>query len=253
MWRRRYERMCTCPGGFVYNRATMWRGARVYPALIAAATASRIALAHDLVTPPSTAPSSAPKVLLSTSTEAEPGPGPTRAQSAGRVLLDLRTGWGLPLGEARSFATGRGAADVAVGYETVSGRSAGITGGMSSLDASLAGLRETTFQFGIDLGYRPPVRGAIEPWIALGFAWQILWLARADFSMKAVGPEFPIVRLGAEYRTTDGMGIGPFAAFAYRRYDPVSVQGITPLELTSVTRRDAWIVLGISASWSLSR
>jgi hypothetical protein len=234
----------------------MGRGVRVYLAMVAtAATVTRISLAHDLVTPADhPEPSSLAKTVPPSPARAEEVPAPTSGdRRSSAVLLDLRTGVGLPLGEARTFATGRGAADVALGYLTGSGRYAGVTAGASELDSSLSGFHETTFQFGVDLGYRPTMRGKIEPWIGLGFAWQILWLTKADFNMKAVGPQFPIVRLGADYRLTDDVAIGPFAAFAYRRYDPFSVEGQTPLELTRVTRRDAWILLGVSASFWVSR
>lgn len=234
----------------------MQRSARVYLAVVAAAvTPSRISLAHDLVTAPAhPGPSTLSRTLPASLAEAEQG----RSIASGdrqpsALLLEMRSGYGLPLGEARSFATGRGAVDVAFGYLSDWGRYAAVTVGVSKLDSNLAGFHETTFQFGVDLGYRPRPRGRIEPWIGLGFAWQTLWLTKADFYMKAVGPQFPIVRLGADYRLADGFAIGPFAAFAYRRYDPFSVEGQTPLELMSVTGRDAWILVGVSATLGIAR
>jgi hypothetical protein len=169
------------------------------------------------------------------------------------VVLDLRTGFGLPLGEARRFANSRGAADVALGYLASSGRYAGVTAGYSKLDSSVPDFNESTFQFGVDLAYRPRVLGRVEPWLGLGFAWQILWLTKGDFYMKAVGPEFPIVRLGADIRLSEGIAVGPFAAFAYRRYDPFSIEGQTPVELRGIAQRDEWLMLGVSASFGVGR
>lgn len=245
--------MCTPNVWFDYYQAHMQRGVRVHLTIVAAITTSRIALAHDLVTPAQPVPRTLPTPVPTSPLEAEQTTDLSgRATHPSALLLDLRTGFGLPLGEARTFATGRSAVDVALGYLSGSDRYAGVTAGVSQLDSSLSGFRETTFQFGVDLGYRPAVRGRIEPWIGLGFAWQILWLTRADFYMKGVGPEFPIVRLGADYRLTDDVAIGPFAAFAYRRYDPFSVEGQTPVELKGVTGRDAWILLGVSAHFWVS-
>jgi hypothetical protein len=229
-------------------------GSAVGVAVVAVgSTASAEVLAHDLVTltpePARGTPSSfvmrieQDKTPLIVSDDRRPS----------AVLLDLRTGLGLPLGEARSFANGRGAADVALGYLAGSGRYAGVTAGVSKLDSSISQFAETTFQLGVDLAYRPTVPGKVEPWIGIGFAWQFMWLTKGDFYMKAVGPEFPIVRLGAEIRLSDGIAVGPFASFAYRRYDPFSVEGQTPVELRGITRRDGWMLLGVSASFGVAR
>jgi hypothetical protein len=218
--------------------------------MLAAVATTRVSLAHDLVTAPARLQPATHPGTPSPAAEAERES--DLASEAGHpsaLLLDLRAGWGVPLGEARTFATSRQAADIAFGYLSGSGRYAGVTGGVSRVDSIVSGFRETTFQFGVDLAYRPRLRGRLEPWIGLGFAWQILWLTRADFSMKAIGPQFPIVRLGADYRVADQFTIGPFAAFAYRRYDPFSVEGQTPVELRTVSGRDAWIVLGVSAKF----
>jgi hypothetical protein len=231
----------------------MHRGIRIRLAMIAALGASRTSTAHDLVTSP-VRPETPQKALPSSPTEAEQMPNlDARNTGPSALLLDLRTGLGLPLGEARTFATDRGAADFAIGYMAGSGRYAGVSAGFSELDSSLSGFHEKTFQFGVDLAYWPRLPGKIEPWIGLGFAWQTLWLTKADFHMKAVGPQFPIVRLGAAYRLADEIAVGPFAAFAYRRYDPFSVEGQTPVELRTVTGRDAWLFLGVSATFSMLR
>jgi hypothetical protein len=204
---------------------------------------------HDLIT---TSPERPIAVASSAPVEREKAqPIAAEDQRPSALLLDLRTGFGLPLGEARSFANSRGAADIALGYLAGSGRYAGVTAGFSKLDSRVASLAESTFQFGVDLAYRPTVPGKVEPWIALGFAWQIMWLTQGDFYMKAVGPQFPIVRLGANIRLSDRLAVGPFGAFAYRRYDPFSLEGQTPVELRGISRRDGWLLIGVSASFNL--
>jgi hypothetical protein len=223
--------------------------------MFAVATANRTSLAHDLVTIPDQLELS-PRSQATQPSLAEPESTPRLAERVPRasaLLLNLRSGLGLPLGEARTFATSRGAVDVALGYLSGSSRYAGVTAGLSQIDSRISGFRETTFQFGVDLAYRAPLPGRIEPWLGLGFAWQILWLTQRDFYMKAFGPQFPIVRVGVDYRLGDHFAIGPFAAFAYRRYDPYSVEGQTPVELSKIDRRDGWILLGVSASFWAAR
>jgi hypothetical protein len=214
---------------------------------------STVGHAHDLIT---TTPESARLAQTTTPPRAlseTPLAIADEDRQRSAVLLDLRTGFGLPLGEARRFANGRGAADVALGYLASSGRYAGVTAGYSRLDSNVSDFAESTFQFGVDLAYHARVPGRVEPWMGLGFAWQILWLTRGDFYMKAVGPEFPIVRLGADIRLSDGIAVGPFAAFAYRRYDAFSIEGQTPVELRGIAKRDEWLMLGVSASFGVGR
>src|SRR5436190_604404 len=123
----------------------MRQGCRFFLALIALATANRTALAHDLVTTPVHLDLS-PGQQVARPSPAEPESTTQLAEGKPRssaLLLNLRSGLGLPLGEARTVATSRGAVDLALGYLSGSSRYAGVTAGLSQIDSKLSGFRET--------------------------------------------------------------------------------------------------------------
>jgi hypothetical protein len=211
------------------------------------------ASAHDLVTVPVKVPSAVTPAMPVTPPEQTELEREAQRLRASSLMLDLRAALGAPLRGVAPVATGLGDADVAIGYLTEAGRYAGITVGLSQLDTRSSGLHETTLAFGVDLAYRFSLPGRIEPWLGLGFAWQVVWLSRAEFHERAVGPEFPVARIGVGYKLGDDISVGPFAAFAYRRYDPWSIEGLTPIELGRNEGREEWLLVGVSASFRAAR
>jgi hypothetical protein len=108
-------------------------------------------------------------------------------------------------------------------------------------------------RFGVMGAYHILPTAQFDPWIGVGLGYEILNLSASaggksvDFSVTGI--EFLNLQLGGDYRATENIRVGPFAAFSLGQYSSVSSGG-NSADITK-TGLHQWLTLGVRGAYDL--
>ena len=178
---------------------------------------------------------------------------PPPSIGGGKLVLGLRLGYSLPMGAASENNNGSSekmtdgvsghfpiwldvgylvSSDVLLGLY---GQYAfgGVAGSVKANcdQASSAGIScsASDIRFGIQVQYYPSRQKKVDPWIGVGFGYELLKIslsgAGQDGSVTAKGFEFANLQAGLDFKALHNLGVGPFVSFSLGQYDSTSTSG----------------------------
>ena len=178
--------------------------------------------------------------------------------------LAVRTGFALPAGE--SFRSSGALSDAVagyvplrfdIGYRLAEHYYFGVTGQFAAVVAngcpSGTSCSGTNVRLGGMLAYHVLPSRRIDPWVGVGVAYEQLSISRSigdeRVDISARGLEYFDVELGADYRATNALRIGPVLSSSVGRFTTVNVNGVPAGDFAPTVH--AWVMLGLRGAYDL--
>ena len=111
-------------------------------------------------------------------------------------------------------------------------------------------------RFGVQAQYHPIEAILLDPWVGLGFGYEILKTNAkiGSGSVTLKGFEFANLQAGLDFRLGRFLGLGPFVSFSLGQYSSMSVSGSYPGGQSGGIGEKAlheWLMVGLHASLML--
>jgi hypothetical protein len=111
-------------------------------------------------------------------------------------------------------------------------------------------------RLGLELSFHLVPGASLDPWmgVGVGYEWLLVSLSsggqRQDLTLR--GFEFLNLQLGADFAVSQGLKIGPFAAFSLGRYGDESTSGVLGSVSGEVADKKVheWLLLGLRATFN---
>jgi outer membrane protein W len=204
------------------------------------------------------------------SAKAEESASVSTADLAGKLVLGVRLGFGFPIGKTTGEDSFKFSNMVPIwldlGYKFTPNLMVGLYGhyafaGISDCYSN-AECSAYVWRFGAQVQYEFSPEGTIDPWVGLGIGYEISGgkiTVTADgeslestFQLK--GFEFANLQVGADYKVSPTVGVGPFVSFSLGRYaSGEQTRPGLPTESGGVENKTMheWLVLGVRGSFLL--
>lgn len=109
-----------------------------------------------------------------------------------------------------------------------------------SVDCSVSQLR-----FGVQGQYQLSPGQSINPWFGLGIGMEMLDSKVGDLKGGFSGFEFANLQVGADFKATDSLGIGPFVGFSLGQYSSTTGDNGTDIEDKGLHQ---WLTIGVKGT-----
>ena len=106
------------------------------------------------------------------------------------------------------------------------------------------------WNFGIEAIYNLMPSQFVQPWLGVGFGYEILSRSRDGYDTSHKGLELGNLELGIDFALSKSFTIGPFAAIpVYSKFSSVTASGQSNDISNSAVHR--WLQAGLKATWHL--
>ncbi|MEI9936524.1 MAG: hypothetical protein WDO69_04795 [Pseudomonadota bacterium] len=180
-----------------------------------------------------------------------------------KIRLGLRLGYGLPLG---SVADGSKMSDglsgqipiwIDAGYMVTPNVLVGLYGqyGFALTKNCPTGddCSAHDIRFGIQAQYHLMPAESVDPWLGLGFGYEILGVSQTTQGFTVSGDvkgfEFVNLQGGADFKVADAVAVGPFVSFSLGQYSTAS-QGDVSADIQNTALHE-WLTLGVKGTFGL--
>ena len=112
--------------------------------------------------------------------------------------------------------------------------------------------------FGVDAHYHIMPGAPFDPWVGVGFGYEILTISLSEASqsgdVSVSGWQFVNFQVGGDYHVTPSFGVGPFAARSLGPYSSVSESAGSNSTSNDVANKvmHEWLTLGLRGVYDIS-
>jgi outer membrane protein len=205
--------------------------------------------------------------LVEEEQEPEEEPPAESREADGKFYLGLRVGYGLPMGDAAGdagaaldgFYTGKLPLWVDLGYRLSPSFLIGVYGQYGIAFVADAQCIEgqdcsgSVLRFGLQIQYNFAPAATLDPWLGLGFGYEIASGQAGVATFELKGFEFANLQAGLDYKVSAAVGVGPFVSFSLGRYALGEFEGPLGTQRGEITEKalHQWLVLGLRVAFAL--
>lgn len=188
--------------------------------------------------------------------------------SAGKFVLGLRLGYGIPMGDATKGnplsdgTSGQIPIWLDVGYMVTRNIMVGAYGqyGIAFVKdcPSGASCSGSDIRIGLQGQYHISPAEKIDPWLGVGIGYEIASLKATaggqEASSTTKGMEYLNLQGGADFKVSPAFGIGPFLSFSFGKYSSATIKipGLPDQSGDiSETAMHQWLTLGVRGAFNL--
>jgi hypothetical protein len=108
-----------------------------------------------------------------------------------------------------------------------------------------------SYRFGVQAQYHISPAESVNPWVGLGFGYEVLNIKR-EVKEAFGGWEFANIQAGADFKLSDGVGLGPFVSFSLDQYRAYSRDGdAVEIDQLGDKALHQWLTLGVRGAFRL--